>query len=138
MQVKYLKLLILLNLCFLFFACKPVSEIQSFEIGKGGGFTGKYDIYQLNINGEVYSLNSGNSVLLKKISGKTMKLLFEELEKLRLQDIQFNEPGNITFYIRYIFQEKPVEVKWGSSKKSPPPAVSAYFEKVWDIIRNSK
>lgn len=117
-------------------SCKTNSALQSFTIGKGGGFTGKYDEYLVKSNGEIYNISNGQAPeLFITFPDKKIKALFDRFQQLNIKTIQFSYPGNITSYIRLEQDGKLWEIKWGDSRKLPPQNIHDFFESTWSDIR---
>jgi hypothetical protein len=117
-------------------SCKTQTPLQSFSLGKGGGFTGKYDEYQVKSNGEVYNISNGQSpVLFKTFSKDQIKDIFRKFDGLNISSVNFSHPGNMTSYIRCEINNKTWEIKWGDAKYAPPQNVFDFFEAVWSDIR---
>jgi hypothetical protein len=109
---------------------------ESFSIGRGGGFTGKYDEYLVKSNGEVYNISNGQSpVLFFTLTKEQATNIFKKLDQLNIPTLNFSHPGNMTSYIRIEANQKNYEIKWGDTKNAPPQNVSDFFELVWSTIR---
>ncbi len=117
-------------------SCKTSAPEQSFTIGRGGGFTGKYDEYLVKNNGEVYKLEKDKApVLFEKIGKKEALDIFAKFKQLNITSIKFSHPGNMTSYISYTSDNKTYEIKWGDSRNLPPQNVQDFFNSVWSAIR---
>jgi hypothetical protein len=117
-------------------SCKTTTPIQSFSIGKGGGFTGKYIEYLLKSNGEVYDISNGQApVLFYTFKKEQTDIIFQKFEQLNIRSVNFSHPGNMTSYIRMDADGKIYEIKWGDANNPPPQNVQVYFDFVWSSVR---
>jgi hypothetical protein len=117
-------------------SCKTQTPLQSFSIGKGGGFTGKYDEYLVKSSGEVYNISNGQSpVLFKTFSKEQIKAVFKKFDGLHISTVNFSHPSNMTSYIRSEINNKTYEIKWGDAQMPPPQNVLDFFESLWSDIR---
>lgn len=82
--------------------------------GNGGGFTGAYTTHQLSYDGNVYILLADSSKKqLKKLRKKQIREIFDQADKLRDSQPAFNQPYNMTWFIKYYSDKEMVEYKWG-------------------------
>lgn len=134
--MKYIKSLTII-LIIMMNSCKTSEVQRSFILGKGGGFTGKYEIFQVKSNGEVFKVIDGQPAadMAIKIDKKQIVALFNEFDKLNITVVNFSYPGNMTYFIRYSDNNKTYEIKWGSPNVAPPQNYVAFFEKTWSLIR---
>jgi hypothetical protein len=117
-------------------SCKTTFPQQSFSMGKGGGFTGKYIEYLVKSNGEVYDISNGQTpTLFKTFNKEQITAIFKKFDQLNIRSLNFSHPGNITSYIRCESNNKTYELKWGDNKNTPPENVLDFFESVWSDIR---
>ena len=128
--------LLLISAIMLTASCKTTAPLQSFSLGKGGGFTGKYDEYLVKSNGEVYNISNGQSpVLFKTFSKDKITDIFRKFDGLNISSVNFSHPGNMTSYIRCEQNNKTWEIKWGDARMPPPQNVLDFFEALWSDIR---
>jgi hypothetical protein len=130
------RIFLLISAIIIVVSCKTKAPLQSFSIGKGGGFTGKYDEYLVKSNGEVYNISNKQApVLFKTFSKEQIAAIFKKFDLLRIRTLNFSHPGNMTSYIRTETDNKTYEIKWGDAKNTPPQNVLDFFESVWSDIR---
>ena len=128
--------LLLITAFMLTTSCKTTTPQQSFSIGKGGGFTGKYDEYMVKSNGEVYNIsNKQTPVLFKTMNKEQTKAIFDKFKQLNIASVKFLHPGNMTSYISCEIDNKSYEIKWGDARNTPPQIVQDFFNSVWNTIR---
>jgi hypothetical protein len=117
-------------------SCKTTAPVKSFSIGKGGGFTGKYDEYLVKSNGEVYNISNGQApTLFSTFKKDQIAAIFKKFDQLHITTINFSKPGNMTSYIRTEANNKTYEIKWGDSRMPPPQNVQDFFDFVWSSVR---
>lgn len=117
-------------------SCKTTYPQHSFTIGKGGGFTGKYDVFLVKENGEILMYNKEYPKdFIKKMNKKVTAEIFNEFNNLNISEKNISHPGNMTSFIRYESDGKTHEIKWGGPGYEPPQDVISFFNKVWDIIK---
>ncbi|GAI20042.1 unnamed protein product [marine sediment metagenome] len=90
--------------------------------GKGGGFTGKWTYYYLLENGELYK-NDGfekEYEKLKNIDRKKVKEIFNRITEINFENIKFNHPSNMTYFIEFKNKDKAHRVSWGNVLNPPP------------------
>lgn len=108
----------------------PFPQLQ---MGSGGGVTGQTITYILLENGKIYKQNSlkpDSLVLNRTLFASTAKKYLAEAKKLALTKRKFDEPGNMSFFVRYATTSKSEEaVVWGANGKTPPKEVKAFYEK---------
>jgi hypothetical protein len=118
-------------------SCKTAQNIKSFTIGKGGGFTGRFETYLVQEDGNVYKVNQNNADgVFIKIDKKQIAEIFKKFEQLTIAEDSFSHPGNISSFIRYQADNKTYEIKWGSPGMKPPQKYADFFDFVWNIIRS--
>ncbi len=132
-RIKLLSIILLLIMN----SCKTTEADRSFTIGKGGGFTGKYDVYLVKSNGDVFKVvkDQPTSELVIKIDKKQIAEIFKQFDQLNIKEAKFSHPGNINSFIRYQVDSKTYEIKWGSNNEVPPRIYIDFFDKVWNLIR---
>lgn len=120
---------------FSFISCST-SKVSYFEIGSGGGFTGKYIEYKVCSDGKIFDISNGQQEkLFATFDKKKIKEIFKELDKINVPQVNFSFPGNMTYYVRTMNNDKTYEIKWGDFKKSPPQNILDFYNKVWNDIR---
>jgi len=103
------------------------------EIGSYGGFTGMQESYFLMPNGQRFFNNSmpgdtsfNNAIELEKTEAKAFKKVLKTLEKLDLEKLNLNEPGNMNYFIRLKQKKKEEIVLWSNMDNAPTELVSFY------------
>lgn len=116
-------------------SCKT-PESSFFEIGSGGGFTGRYIEYRVYSDGKIFDISNGQGEkLFVTFSNEKIKEIFKSVDKLNIPEIKFIHPGNMTYYIRISRGSNLYEIKWGDHKMPPPQKILDFYNKVWSDIR---
>ena len=104
--------------------------------GSGGGFSGQVVQYYVLSNGDVYRTESltKESSLHKKLSKKETKSIFKKLKELHLEKMDFNHPGNMSYFIEQHKKGNVSSVKWGDNKTETPPEVSSFYKFLMEKI----
>jgi hypothetical protein len=127
---------LLISFIMLSTSCKTTTPVQTFNIGKGGGFTGKYDEYTLKSTGEVYNISNKQApVLMEKLNKDVTKAIFDKFNKLNVASVNFLHPANMTSYISCEINGKNYQIKWGDSRNLPPHEIQDFFDFVWSTVR---
>lgn len=119
---------------------KPIetkTELTSFIIGEGGGFTGKYILYRLSSNGktELYKEESDTYQEIGNVEKTKAKQIFEELIELNLLDYEYYMPGNMNYRITVSGEDRTNTITWSDSR-SPDDEVLFFYKKVMNEIRS--
>ena len=104
--------------------------------GSGGGFSGQVIQYYIFSTGDVYRTKSlsKESTLFMTLSKKQTKNIFKKLKALQLEKMDFNHPGNMTYFIEQHKKENVHTVKWGDNAAQVPSNVSAFYKELMDTI----
>jgi hypothetical protein len=105
------------GLLFFVLSCynsKNANDRSGFEIyfGKSGGFTNIPMEYVLNEDGKVLKIQNDTTIEIQTITRKQMKEIKNLLDEIEFQDIDIDEPGNITYYIRTDSKKYQNTVRW--------------------------
>ena len=126
-------------MCFLF-SCKthtPLTfEKSKMYFGSGGGFTGAVNEYCLLSNGEFFKKKdkSEDFIVLPKIKRSEAKALFEEMETLKIQELDHNQPGNMYYFLTYADDNKTHKIAWGKGESPFNDNQAAFYEKLMKLI----
>jgi len=104
--------------------------------GSGGGFSGQIIQYHVLNNGNVYRSESlkKESSLFKTLSKKEAKSIFKKLKELHLEKIDFNHPGNMSYFIEQHKKGNVHSVKWGDGAMPAPAEVSSFYKFLMEKI----
>ncbi len=141
-KYKWLVLLICLNILFsnCFISRQNNIIYEKILFGKGGGFTGKYDDYSLNSSGILFKKDPSTKefIKIKTLNKKDNKNIFKEIDNNKLFELNFNNPYNISCYIEIIKGSVSNKIVWGNAKNPPPAAVEIMFNKLMNLVKESK
>ena len=88
------------------------SDFIEIKFGNSGGFTGAKRQYFLKRNGAVYKEVNDSVVLINQITKSEVDSIFDIIKKISFKNIEFNETGNITYYIEVSTIEYKKKVNW--------------------------
>jgi len=135
-------LLTLLATAFLFFACKHPKYApgnfpdRQLRWGSGGGFAGKETMYTLLDNGQIFVREKGGQLTeIAKTKGKKAKALYEMIETLGLQNLDFKHPGNTYDFIEVLSGDSVHRISWGEKDKPVDPKVKDFFGQLQELVK---
>lgn len=124
-----------LALLFLVTACGPQGVLYEYQdtkivFGSGGGFTGQVSEYHLDARGNLKMIEglSGKEVELGKVKKSDLKAIYKALDELDLSKINFNEPGNMYYFLQEVQSPKSYKVTWGSPDHQTPQGVQELYD----------
>jgi hypothetical protein len=131
--------LLLLNGCHLQRYTPATFPGKQLIFGSGGGFTGEVIEYTLLENGQLFLNNTLTKEIkqLQRLSWKKRKWAFAEAEKLSLENISFNHPGNLYYYIQVKQGESNHRVTWGNPTEAAPPALEDFYKQLLSKVAHS-
>jgi hypothetical protein len=99
-------------------------------ISEGGGFTGQTNQHIVLENGQVFARKSfpESIVEIDRLDKKTVKDIFQKLERLNIAEIDFQHPGNMTYTLASRSGQDFYEVKWGDPDIKAPEAVLELYQ----------
>ena len=117
------------------FSCKskPPStggaDPENLVIGHGGGFTGQIIEYQIFETGKVLRRNSLNNSEeeIKSIPVDSYKQIISNYQKLGLDQLDWNEPDNMYYYIVFNQEGNTHKVVWNNNNESEVQAKLKLF-----------
>jgi hypothetical protein len=80
--------------------------------GKSGGFTNIPMEYVLIDNEQLYKMENEKYIHVVKIGKRQAEQISMLIEEAGIDNLQLNEPGNMTYYIRYFDGGETREIKW--------------------------
>jgi len=88
-------------LIFTFFSCASHRSLdfQEISLGRSGGFTGQGIEYRINNKGLVTKIVKDSIIIFKQLNNKDMNVLKTVIEDAKLDSIEINEYGNMTYFI---------------------------------------
>lgn len=100
-------------------------KTQEIIFGRGGGFTGAYDVYFLSKDGKLRYKNSLNTdtVVLKTVTTTDLNRIFTSSDSLILTNKMYSEPGNMNDFIRIKLQDTEFLYEWSIEKEDVPDQI---------------
>lgn len=134
----------LLILTVVMLSCKtttPVS-VEDYDkgvitISSGGGFAGRYTTYKVLDNGEVYKKNMDTFLLVGNLKKAETTQIFRNYDMLRLDEVDVQKFGNVTYGIIYTEGDKKHKISWATKDESTQKC-SAYYKSIMGIIKSHK
>jgi hypothetical protein len=124
--------------CLMFFnsTCQPknkLGDVAKVAFGSSGGVTAFKKQYELIASGKLTLIEgqitgNKNSKYVKTLSQKEMREIAKKLESLKLEEVKFNNPGNMSYFLNIIKNDSTKnEITWGGSD-TVPPKVREFYE----------
>ncbi len=112
---------------------------KQLTFGSGGGFTGQVVEYTLLENGQLFQNNTLTKEIkpLQRLDWKKRKWAFAEAEKLSLDKLSFNHPGNLYYFIQVKQGESSHRVTWGDPTATTPPALEDFYKQLLSKVAHS-
>lgn len=132
-----MKKLIILCLFLGYFGCSCgpqgiLYEYRDTEIvfGSGGGFTGQETEYHLDTRGNLFMIESltGTKTNLGKVKKADLKKIYKTLAEINLAEADYNQPGNMYYFIREINKGSTHQVIWGSNDQEVPDGIQEFYD----------
>ena len=115
---------------------------EQLRFGSGGGFTGAFHEYLLLQNGQVFLFESNpgkkDTFELQSLSRTDTRMVFRQLDSLRLHKYDFNHPGNMTYFIRQTDELIDHTVQWGDARWAIREVISQYHAGLKAMMDNRK
>lgn len=110
----------------------PEVKIETIKWGSYGGFTGQRLEYSLSKDGnvELYDSMKDQTAPFAKWSQEATNQIFKDVDALEIQNMQFNQPGNMSYFLGVTLEEDRVDVIWGAAEKDPPAEVEAMYKRL--------
>ncbi len=110
------------------------SELKRYAVGKGGGFTSDYQEFVLCEDGKVYKrdFNYDREVFTKQLSEEDLQYFLKRIEKLNLDGISIEKPGNMSYYIEIREGKLSLnKIVWGLNTYYPPKELELFHEELF-------
>ena len=127
---------------FTIVGCSSQNGLAKYEnteivFGSGGGYSGQVIEYRINTDRELTSTNSltKETKTIGKLSKKETKALYDELSELKLPLIDYNKPGNMSYFVKQSKGNKESKVVWGDISEDIPKDVKAYYDLLMSIVK---
>lgn len=112
---------------------RDISAVQ-ITIGQAGGFTGYTTDYIIHGTGKVerYTSKDGKTVEVKTLPADSIKLWVNRMDEISFNNIELNQPGNMSFYIELTEPKHSHKTVWGDA--IPPAALQQLYDRMWKSV----
>ena len=130
---KYITLLLLTFII----SCKSVPENRQITVASGGGVTGVWHEYTLKADGQLLhkASNEDSATVVKTLSKSKTKYFFKQIEALKLNEKNMDEPGNMSYTVQFSERKKFAhKVQWGD-KRLPVDSVKTFYDTFMALVK---
>jgi hypothetical protein len=127
------------------FACKTTTYTsenlpeKQLYFGSGGGFSGLVNEYLLLENGQMFKVPSpGNYEDMDKVKRKKAEAIYEQYATLGFNDLIFNQPGNVYYFIRMVDGELENYISWSDQRSLPEVKMMEFYASLMETIPKAK
>jgi hypothetical protein len=108
---------------------RDISAVQ-ITIGQGGGFTGFYTDYIIYGTGKVerYTTRDNKTAEVKPVPVDSVKAWVARMDEIHFNNIELDQPGNMSFYLQLQEPKSSHKVKWGNA--TPPADLSNLYDRI--------
>jgi len=128
-------------LVFIIGGCASQNSLTKYEnteiiFGSGGGFSGQVIEYSISTDRVITSTNSltKETKTIGKLSKKKTIQLYDELNELKLPLVNYDKPGNMSYFVKQVKGNKEAKVVWGDITGDFPKDVKAYYDLLMSIV----
>ncbi|OWY24177.1 hypothetical protein C7N43_05490 [Sphingobacteriales bacterium UPWRP_1] len=115
----------------------PATFTATLTVGSGGGFTGATVRYVIPPDGKVTRIRTKvpqDTTFIKQLTTKELTALQQDAQRLRLNQMTFNFPGNLYYFITYADKDLTNTITWGDRSNPAPPDVQDYYNRVMTLV----
>ncbi|MBK8911089.1 MAG: hypothetical protein IPM61_07140 [Chlorobi bacterium] len=106
--------------------------VRTLIIGSGGGFTGIYRGYRICSDGRVYAWSAPaggrDTGIILFTDADSVEGFFRVIDEMKFQQVDYNDPGNMNWYVELQQGEQSHRVQWSTSP--PAGAIAEFHRKV--------
>ena len=117
---------------------KTTRDVSNYTIslGEGGGITGAYTMYVISPTGNVQMVEtaSGTNKSVKILNKAEQDEIYGELQMLNFEDIKYNKPSDMTYYVTVQDIDLNHTVRWGSKQQDTPQKVVQFYDNIIKTI----
>ena len=126
-------------------ACKSSQTVlatnhhTSIMYGSLGGFAGSYEEYKILPNGDVFYRQryNGDFNKIQPVQITMTNQFFELMEQFCDQEIEMNDAGNLTYFMKYTKNNKQqLELIWGGENDETSPQVVQLYKLLRQTTKN--
>lgn len=104
--------------------------------GNGGGFAGLVTEYLLLENGQLFKVNApGDLTEMNKVKKKTAAGIYQNYTEAGFDDLLFNQPGNIYYFIRMVNGENENYCSWSDQRPLPEEKMMDFYKNLTALIK---
>lgn len=129
--MRPIKEIFLLLAVGLLVSCSQKYQKGTIFMGSGGGFTGAWQEFQLNADGQLYLRESNKDELryLRTLDSTQTKKIFKRYYKLKLDRNDLDAPGNIYYYVGHkIGKFRNKKMVFGHQEAPISKEIQKYFD----------
>jgi hypothetical protein len=137
--MKYFYLLVIV---FLFPTCKTSKQAAKTDyvvihFGSGGGVTNDVTTYSLYPDGKIWMSKSfsNDSSLVKEILHEHVKKLYIKVEESGVDTMQYQNPGNLYYFIHIRKHSGKNKIVWGDDNPPPTKEVEELYQDLLKIVK---
>ncbi len=110
------------------------------EVGSSGGITGGGHTYRIAPNGDLQKLSrktaaaSSDTSFLRTIPPKELEKVVAAIADNKFNETNFNDPGNMSFFIRLVQGGKTHEVIWGRRANETPENIKQLYNVLMEVL----
>jgi len=137
--MKFVYILILIFTLILIPACNNSRAMANKRVkteihfGRTGGFTNIPIEYSIDAKGLVRRISADEQDTINIISVKKMKSIIRNLKDIDFKDIDLNEPGNISYFIKVTTSKYENSVTWNDL--TPNDTLKNIYEKLLTTLK---
>lgn len=132
-------------LFFLTSCHKKTSEVNAsvkeayFIIGSGGGVAGRYEQFKVYQHGGTVRYDFENKYYLpySTLSTRMNAEIWEKLKAIKITSLSIDDPGNFTYYVELIDNDKSNKVIWNDETDFVPSELKSFFNLVEKTLKNT-
>ncbi len=107
---------------------------RQLHFGSGGGFAGATTEYVLLDNGQLFRHEPKGYEELPSAKAGMARRAFKQFYKMKLDTVNYQEPGNLYYFIRMQDKGKTYEITWGGNQDLPNENIESYYQTLNQII----
>jgi hypothetical protein len=140
---KMKKTILFIIVIFVFSCCQTTqyASPESFKgkeiiISEGGGVSGQTTQHIVLDNGQVFvrTIYPASLKELNKLKKKTVEGIFDRVGKLKINETDFQHPGNMTYSLSFKSGKDLQEIKWGDPAFPVPASILECYQFIREQI----
>lgn len=108
-------------------------------LSEGGGVSGQTTQYIILENGQVFQKTIYPAGLkeLNKLKKSTVEEIFDRVGNIKIEEIKFQHPGNMTYSLSLKSGQELYEISWGDPGSPVPPSVLECYQYIRQQIKQN-